>query len=440
MARWFRWMTCCVLFSWPPALAGAQPVALTVEEAVARALSSSHRVAEVRARGDAARAAVQGREAASLPQVSVQAGYTRTNHIDELAIPLPGGPVSVIYPDIPDNYRSRLDLTWPVYTGGRTTALTRAARAESEATASDLASVQADLRLDVTRAYWTAVTAAETVHVVEQALDRLDAHLRDLRAQLDAGFIPPNDVLSAEAQRSRQEVQVIEARHASELALAELRRLVGLDAALPVRLTSALEQARAPDTADLAAQVERARAARPERAALAQRIDAAAARVDAAGSPRKPTVALNGGLDYARPNPRFFPRSRDWRDSWDVSVNASWLLWDAGRRAADVAEASATRTALQARLEEFDSVVELEVRQRRLDVEAGRAAARAADDGVRSATEARRVVGERFAAGVATSTDVLDAQVALLVAELDRMRALAGVRLAEARLARALGQ
>jgi len=440
MARWFRWMTCWVLFSWPPALAGAQPVALTVEEAVARALASSHRVAEVRARGEAARAAVQGREAASLPQVSVQAGYTRTNHIDELVIPLPGGPVSVIYPDIPDNYHSRLDLTWPVYTGGRTTALTRAARAESEATASDLASVQADLRLDVTRAYWNAVTAAETVHVVEQALDRLDAHLRDLRAQLDAGFIPPNDVLSAEAQRSRQEVQVIEARHASELALAELRRLVGLDAALPVRLTSGLEQARAPDTADLAAQVERAQAARPERAALSQRIDAAAARVDAAGSPRKPTVALNGGLDYARPNPRFFPRSRDWRDSWDVSVNASWLLWDAGRRAADVAEASATRTALQARLQEFDSLVALEVRQRRLDVDAGRAAARAAADGLRSATEARRVVGERFAAGVATSTDVLDAQVALLVAELDRMRALAGVRLAEARLARALGQ
>jgi outer membrane protein TolC len=49
-------------------------------------------------------------------------------------------------------------------------------------------------------------------------------------------------------------------------------------------------------------------------------------------------------------------------------------------------------------------------------------------------------VQERFAAGVATSTDLLDAQVALLQAELDRTRALANARLASARLDRALGR
>jgi outer membrane protein TolC len=58
---------------------------------------------------------------------------------------------------------------------------------------------------------------------------------------------------------------------------------------------------------------------------------------------------------------------------------------------------------------------------------------------VTSSTEARRVVAERFGAGVATSTDLLDAQVDQLQAELERTRALANVKLAEARLARALG-
>ena len=50
------------------------------------------------------------------------------------------------------------------------------------------------------------------------------------------------------------------------------------------------------------------------------------------------------------------------------------------------------------------------------------------------------MLGDRFAAGVATSTDVLDAQVALLQAELDRTQAVATAHLADARLARALGQ
>ncbi len=434
------WLVLVLAAAWPAGPASAQTTAITLDEAVARALRESHRVAELRAREEGAAAAVEGRAAATRPQVAVQAGYARTNHVDEFGIPQPVGPARIIYPDIPDNARTRLDLTWPVYTGGRAESLTRAARAEAAATSKDLASLEADLRLEVTRAYWSAVTAAESARVTEQALERTDAHLKDLRARLDSGLIPPNDVLSAEALRSRHQVQVIEARNAAELARADLRRLIRLDADVPIALTTPLD---APDQLTgepLAAQIDRARRARPERAALLQRVEAAAARVAAAGSTRRPTVSLNGGVDYARPNPRIFPRAGEWRESWDVSVNAAWSLWDAGRRAADVGEASAAERALRARLLEFDSVVELELRQRRLDVEAGRAAALAAADGVRSAAEARRVVGERFSAGVATSTDVLEAQVALLQAELDRTRALASVRVAEARLARALGQ
>ena len=59
---------------------------------------------------------------------------------------------------------------------------------------------------------------------------------------------------------------------------------------------------------------------------------------------------------------------------------------------------------------------------------------------IAAATEARRVVDERFRAGVATSTEVLDAQVALLEAELERTRLNAGLRLSEARLLRAVGE
>ena len=50
------------------------------------------------------------------------------------------------------------------------------------------------------------------------------------------------------------------------------------------------------------------------------------------------------------------------------------------------------------------------------------------------------MANERFLAGVATSADVLDAQVALLQAELDRTQALAGGRIAEARVIRAVGR
>ena len=79
------------------------------------------------------------------------------------------------------------------------------------------------------------------------------------------------------------------------------------------------------------------------------------------------------------------------------------------------------------------------MRARSLELASSREGVIAAEEEVRAAVDAERVVGERYKAGVATSTDVLDAQVARLQAELDRARAIANVRLAEARLERAIG-
>jgi outer membrane protein TolC len=149
-------------------------------------------------------------------------------------------------------------------------------------------------------------------------------------------------------------------------------------------------------------------------------------------------VSVAGGVDYARPNPRIFPRVDRWEDSWDLGVNVSWSLFDGGRTAADVAQTTALADAARRRLAEFDSVLTLDVRQRRVELASALAAVVAADDGVRAAREAQRVVTERYRAGVMTQIEVLDADFALLQAELDRTRALANVRLAEARLTRVM--
>ena len=62
-------------------------VRLTLEDAQARALAASHRLAESRARQRVAEAAVDARTAAQLPSVAASAGYTRTNHVTEFVLP-----------------------------------------------------------------------------------------------------------------------------------------------------------------------------------------------------------------------------------------------------------------------------------------------------------------------------------------------------------------
>jgi OMF family outer membrane factor len=257
--------------------------------------------------------------------------------------------------------------------------------------------------------------------------------------RLDQGLIPPNEVLSAEAQHSREQVAAIEAANARQVAEADLRRLTGSNRTGPLEPVAEIEAPALPLTSTEQLIAE-AIANRPERRALVERVDGAKARTDAAGASVRPQVGINGGFDYASPNPRHFPRDPRWDDSWDVSVTASWNIWDGGRTRADRAEAAAAGRAVEARLADFDRQVTFEVRQRQLELASSRAAITAATEGVRAATEARRVLAERFNAGVATNTEVLDGQTAVLQAELDRTRALANARLAEARLARAIGR
>ncbi len=433
-------IVCLVCAAWP-AVAQVQqsPVTLTLDDAIAQGLANSLRLAELEARRDSADAVAQGRTAERRPSVAAQAGYTRTNHVEEFAIVQPGLGRQVVYPDIPDNFRTRLDLQWLFYSGGRVDALERAAQAERQATGEDLVAARADLRLEITRAFWALVMAREAEQVLARSLDSIGAYVKDLRVRLDQGLIPPNELLSAEAQQSRERLASIEATNARGISEADLRRLLGTEGAAPIEPAARLDPV-VGASGNVDELIAAAIAARPERRALAERVAAARARTEAAKSGLRPQVGLNGGYDYASPNTRFFPRTDQWQDSWDVSVSASWTLWDGGRTSAARADTAASARVAEARLSDFDRQVTFEVRQRHLELESSRAAIAASSDGVRAAAEARRVVAERFAAGVVTNTEVLDAQTALLQAELERTRALANARLAEARLSRAVGR
>ncbi|HZL96296.1 MAG TPA: TolC family protein, partial [Vicinamibacterales bacterium] len=131
---------------------GPPTLRLTLEDALSKAVETSHRIAEARARESAAQAGVAIRESAERPTVTANAGYTRTNHVLPFSVPSPVGIPLLVYPDVPNNYTTRLEMRWPIYTGGRTDALERAARAEAEAVGAERQTAQADLRLEVTRA------------------------------------------------------------------------------------------------------------------------------------------------------------------------------------------------------------------------------------------------------------------------------------------------
>ena len=418
-------------------------VALTVEAAVTRAVEHAPRLAEARAREAAARSTYESKRATALPTGSVSTALSRNNHVDEVLIGLPTGGTRVLFPDIPDNYRVRGELLVPVYAFGRVGATLAAARSDIDAATADLRATEAEVRLDAARVYWTMVTARETVRLLEQSLARTDAFVADVKARVDAGVLPPNDVLSAQAQRARHAVRLIQARNDQALLELELGRLIGERAGVAIDATSAVDRAGAA-TGDLVAAtaedlIARAVGARAERESLSARSASLRSSAMAALANVRPYLTGLAAVEPARPNMRFVPPIDAWRTSWSLGVNMTWPLWDSGRSRAESAALTSQAAAVDARRTEFDDLVAIEVRQRLLDLDAGRAALAASREAVLAATEARRVVEERFRAGVATNTDVLDAQVALLEAEVEQTRLHATQRITEARLVRAVG-
>jgi len=419
------------------------PLPITLDEAVRRAEAQAPRLAEARARESAAAASVTALRALGLPTATTTAQYQRWNHIEEFRIPDGTGGTRVLFPDIPNTYRARAEVSMPVLSFGRVSTNVRAAEADVHSAAADRRTIEAEVRLDAMRAYWTLATARETAEVLAQSLSRTDAWVGDVQARLDAGFLPPNDLLTARAQRARHQVQLLQARQAAAMAELDLARLIGVPAGTPIQPSSAVDAplARATEMAarPVAELVAYALDHRTERGSLTARSDGLREAAKAALANLKPYVMALAAVEPSRPNARFVPPVDAWRTSWTVDVKMTWPIFDSGRSRAQAAGLRAQAAGVDARRDDLEGLIGLEVRQRLLEIEFGRAAIAASAEAVAAATEARRVLDERFRAGVATSTEVLDAQVALLEAELERARLQAGLRLSEGRLLRALG-
>jgi Outer membrane efflux protein len=137
------------------------------------------------------------------------------------------------------------------------------------------------------RAYWGLVTSREQVMVLERALDRTDAYVGDVRSRVAAGVLPPNDLLTAQAQRARQLVRVVQAKNAAASAELDLGRLVGAPIGQPIRTTTSVVDpvagmaAVAGQTPDVL--VARALEARPERESIHRERRGSAGGAQAAG-------------------------------------------------------------------------------------------------------------------------------------------------------------
>jgi outer membrane protein TolC len=183
-----------------------------------------------------------------------------------------------------------------------------------------------------------------------------------------------------------------------------------------------------------------AKANRDELKSLQYKLHAANENITAAQSGWFPSIYLTGNYYYSNPNIRVLPLVGEWKDTWDVGVTLSWDIWNWGLTSSQTTQAEELEVQTRNTLEKTVDNIEVEVYQSYLSVIKSNEKVEVSKLSLEQASENYRITSEKYNAQLATSTDIIDAEVSELQAATNLKTALVEYQLAKTRLEKSLGR
>jgi outer membrane protein TolC len=335
--------------------------------------------------------------------------------------------------DEDDFVSSAAQVRLPLYAGGQITAGIAAARSSRIAAEEMEQSSRAALKLDVARAYVGVLRARRALEAAESSVASLAAHVADVEQMVERELVPRSDLLAARVALANAQHARVRAANDVQIAYAAYNRRLGE----PLDRNTDLDQ-RIPTDPFLAKQpvealIERALASRSEVHGMAAQAEALAFQADAQLAALRPRVELTGGYNY------FENEILDREDFSMVGIGVTWSLFDGGQARNRAAALRHAARAARLRLNDMRSMIELEVRQAWLDVQAAQARIDASREAVAQAEENLRTARELYGADLGTNTQVLEAVSLRTSAVTNRDNAMLDEALAQLQLARAVG-
>jgi outer membrane protein TolC len=290
-------------------------------------------------------------------------------------------------------------------------AVSRAAR---DVQGAELRRAARQLAAEVQLAYLGWASAARAAEIHESTLGLVDAQLRTLERALKAGTVTPDAVLRARADRAEVEQTLAEARERAAAAARALNQLRArpLDAPIaPVADSLLLLPLDSLPNAYLAS----AAARREELRQADGGVRAARARERLAAATFLPTIAV--GFDYGLQGADYgVPLDRGYRV---LSVVASWNLVNGGQDRARRQEAVLDGERARLQRAELSDLVALQVTNAFEAARVARASIATAEERLAAASRTFELVQRRWAQGLATQLELLDARTAFTRASLN---------------------
>ena len=401
----------------------ALPPPLTLDDCVGLALAQQQEVQAAIQQVREAEGRVRQTRSLSGPRAELDTSWTQYDWLPPSKERVLGGGTTDVY--------SEVALRQILYSGGRTQGLLNQAELDLLSAHERLRRVRQATVFKVAQDFYRLLEAEALLQVQEEAVQQVQAQLEIARKRYEVGTARQLDVLKAEVQLANVQQAQVAAKNRVDLARMSLNLAMGRDPQTP--LAVAASEASAPEAVTEQPGPE-VIPSHPEwiESELALRRAEAGLRV--ARSLGLPQVDLRAAYNLEGGT---FPPDIE---NWNVGVGVSLPLWDSGDRKGALQQASA-------RIEQ-SRVLQDALRQRiELDIEEAQVAIRDAQErmrvtalSVQQARQALAVEQERYRVGTGSSTEVIDAQVALTQAGANAVRATYDHRVALAQLSYAQGR
>lgn len=321
----------------------------------------------------------------------------------------------------------------PIYQGGRLKEGRKYARWGLSNADLSLEDTMQTVRLQSTIYYFNVLQYRNLIEVYEEEVVTLQEHLRNVNAQFRVGTVAKVDVLESQVELANAQQNLVNIQNSYDVAVAELNNYIGLPADTIIRPQDTLTYKKYNlNLGDCTAY------------ALENRADAAMAdyAVKQAESSKRSAKAgwrpsVSGSVSKGFTHEHLF--SGKLSDQWTAGISASWNIFDGGITRAQVNQADAALTRAQEIAAQTREQIQLDVQSAFLQL-------RAAEKNI-ATTQASVILGEenykisqvRYAAGVGTNLDVMDASRKLTEARSNYFTALYNYNTAKASLDRYMG-
>lgn len=407
---------------------------LTLKEAVDLTLQNSKQLTINAAKVLEAAANVKEAEDRKLPDASVSTSYLYLPVKPSISMKTNNSGNGGSGPKVSQAVYGTLNVSLPVYTGGRIKYGIESAKFLQKAVELDAETDKAAVVMNAINACINLFKANEAITLMKENLLQAQQRVKDLSSLEKNGLLARNDLLKAELQASNTELALLDAESNYTIACVNLSLMTGLpEHTVLVPDKSGLSL---PDSIKTLDEYEQsALQNRNDFAAVAMRNKIVDNNIKSIRGDYYPNIALTGGYIAAD-----IPGFLTVYNAINIGVGIKYNISSLWKTKTKLKAANAKLQEVQASRDLMSNTIRMQVNQAFEQYLVSRKKIEVMGKSVLQATENYRITKNKFDNSLSTTTELLDADVALLQAKLSVTNAKADSFLAYQRLLYAAGQ